>query len=273
MREIHLRDIGYAKDTYFRIYSPLSEIKTEITKRRTNMKLMKKVRDFFGPWMLESLGNYPRAIMSRSIATPNMELANFIKLSSQICLTPLILEYPDKFVARNPDKYHLCKLYFLRKNKVGIPTTIDTLKLTNFNLEEGKKFRNIRTINGDNIIDFHHKLLFSSFPSLTDKVFDFSDWFGETRFLTEYYYLYFLSLFVCNGVLFENFLSGDKEEESFINEKLLPSFDEVERIFGVKPLIYPLLPFNSAKNTYWYSYPESIKEIMPQREKSIKVLR
>lgn len=241
----------------------------EISKRRNNKKLMKKVEDFFGPLMLRVMGNEQKAVLSRTVATPNMELSYFLDISNGIGLSPLILEYPDKFVAKNPDKYHLCKLFFIRKVEGQNPILVDALKIINFNKDEGKKFDEIKTTWGEKIIDFHHRILLSEFPILSGKFVDFSNWFNRTRQLSQYYYLYYLSLFICHGVLFENFLIGDKEESSFINEKFLPSFNEVKKMFGVKPLIYSLLPFRYITNVRWYSYPEAMKKIIKYK-KTIK---
>jgi len=48
---------------------------------------------------------------------------------------------------------------------------------------------------------------------------------------------------------------------------VLPSFREVERVFGVKPLIYPFLPFENEKSSVWLSYPESMQKMMGGRVK------
>ena len=249
-----------AHNSFSHIYTPLTEIKEELQKRRRNKELMQEVKRFFGSWALPEMEKDPKAVLSRTIATPNMELCHFLDLAEEVNLDPLLLEYPDKFVAKNLDKYHLCKLYFNRKTKNKSTFIADTLKIVDFNANEGRMFTEIDTVWGEKIIDVHHRVLYATFPILKNKVIDFTPWFSQTRHLTKYYYLYFLSLFVCNGVLFENFLTGDKEESSFINEKLLPSFKEVEDIFGVKPLIFPVLPLNLAISTYWYSYPESMEK-------------
>lgn len=251
----------YAKKFRLEIYTSLSDVEKEITRRWNDKQLRKKVEDFFGTKMLDILNERPRAVLSRSIGTPNLELKYFLDLTKEVGLDPLILEYDDKFVSKNKDKYHLGKLFFSRRLKNNKIVSVDTLKIVDFNKDEGKYFNNIKTVWGESIIDFHHKLLQSEVPELKDKILNFSEWFNETRESSDFYYLYYLSLFVCHGVLFENFLVGDKQERSFINEKFLPSFREVERLFGVKPLIYPLLPFEEENNPYpfWCSYPEDME--------------
>ncbi len=176
--------------------------------------------DFFSDKMLEIMKNRPRAVLSRSIGTPNFEVDYFLDLVKETKLKPLILEYNDKFVAKNKDKYHLCRMFFYRVLKNQNVIFFNTEKIINFNTEEGKIFSKIQTLWGENIIDFHHNLLYKKFPNLRGKIFDFSDWFNSTRYFSKQYYLYFLALFVCHGVLFENFLIGDKEESSFIKKSL-----------------------------------------------------
>ncbi len=249
------------------IYTNFSNIEKEVKKRWNNKRLRKKVDNFFGDKMLSIIKNKPRAVLSRSIGTPNLELKYFLDIVKETKLKPLILEYDGEFVAKNIDKYHLCRLFFFRtlKNKKTIIS--NTINIVNFNKDEGKYFNKIKTLWGQGIIDFHHELLHKELPKFKNKVVDFSGWFDETKKLSKYYYLYYLSLFVCHGVLFENFLIGDKQEANFIKKKFLPSFRRVEKIFGVKPLIYPLLPFENEKSPFWLSYPESMKKRVDKKMK------
>lgn len=262
---ILLSESSIDDDSFSYIYTSLIGVNQAIEERRKNKKLMQKIEDFFGPKMFPPLAKKPHAVLSRSIASPNMEMLYFLELAEEIELEPLILEYPDKFVAKNVDKYHLCKLYLLRKFTDKPTRVVNTLKIVDFNQNEGKMFNKIKTLWGDSIINVHHKMLHSVHPYPNFKVVDFRKWFNQSRRLSEHYYLYFLTLFVCHGVLFENFISGDKEELAFLHEKVLPSFDRVYQKFGVKPLIYPLIPFKQEKDLYWHSYPESIKKMLDEK--------
>lgn len=245
-------------DLIHKVYTPLHEIEEEIPKRWNNEKLKKSVEDFFGSYFLEELKDSPKAVLSRPIISPNKEFRYFIDVSSDIGINPLCLEYPDKFVAKNLDKYHLARLLFEKEEKGG-NRSFQAIRLINFNESEGKDFRDILTVSNEPLVDFHHNMLFKEFPFMEGKILDISTWFKETRSITQYYYLYFLSLFVCHGVLFENFLFKDKGESEFFIQKIWPSFQEVERIFGVKPLIYPLLPVETEKERAWLSYQDKIK--------------
>jgi hypothetical protein len=247
------------------IYTSFAELEHELTRRQADKGLEEKIAHHFGDNFLKVIEDGPRAVLSRTIATPNAELFYFLDLAKDLNIPPLILEYPDKFVAKNPDKYHLGRLFFYKKsyNLKSYPTS--TVRIVDFNNHEGKKFADIPTLWDENIIEFHHQILFDVLPELRDKVVDFSDWFKSSKESSDYYYFAFLSLFVRNGILFENFLVDDKEEEAFIRDKFLPSFYEVEKVFGVKPLIFPLLPFDGEKHPHWLSYHESIKERVHNR--------
>ncbi len=250
------------EDFSSRIYTSFGSLQEELEKRWNDKELRKKVDDFFHKNSLKEFQGEPRAVLSRALSTPNSELLYFLDVARDLGLKPLILEYPDKFVAKNPDKYHLAKLFFYKKRQDLNSFPVFTSKIIDFNKQEGKKLSDISTLWGENIADFHHNLLFEVVPQLKGNLVDFSSWFDSTRFSSKFYYLNFLSLFICNGVLFENFLIDDKEESGFIKDKFLPSFDEVERIFGVKPLIFPLLPFDGEKHPYWLSYSESLQKYL-----------
>ena len=54
-----------------------------------------------------------------------------------------------------------------------------------------------------------------------------------------------------------------KEEQSFINEIILPAFKEVKNEFGVQPIIVRLSnEGEQEKDPYWSSYAKEAKVIM-----------
>ncbi len=249
-REITVEDA----DVLELVYTPISVIKDEISRRWNDKDLRKRVNDFFGENILSVMKDEQRSVLSRSIISPNKELEYFCDISKELGIKPLLLEYDSKFVAKNPDKYHLCNLPFLDLDLDRSAVSTIRNKVVDFNLYEGKYFKEIKTFRGDGIVNFHHDMLKIKDPSFGIEIHEFSNWFNKTRNLSEYYYLYYLSLFVCNGVLFENFMLKDKEEYKFFHKNILPSFKKVTEIFGVKPLIYPLLPIKHEKSHVWMSY-------------------
>jgi len=246
------KSIAPAKPLSADFYTPLSAAKEEIEKRWHDQNLKSRVESFLGDSLLDQFKNRPRAIFSRSITTPNFELERFLELVAIIKLEPLFLEYPSKFVAKNFEKYHLCRLKF--KAEENFKNNNCALKIVNFNKTEGHSLNQIETNNNKNLVNFHHQLLNLKYPQLAKETFDFTDWFNGTRYKTKYYYLYFLALFVCHGVLFDNFLWDDRQEAEFVGSKITPSFCKIKELFGVTPLIVPLLPLESEKNEEWHWY-------------------
>ncbi len=109
------------------------------------------------------------------------------------------------------------------------------------------------------LVDFHHKLLAKRFPNEYLMTNDISEWFDKTKNL-DLYYVYYLSLFVQDYILFENFLFDDTEESMFTRDKFLPSFEKVIQLFGVRPLIVPLLPIEYEKSNAWFAYDEKVQK-------------
>lgn len=244
------------------IYTPLSVAKEEIWRRWNNKELRKKVEDFLGGDMPEVFKKEPRAVLTRYIITPNYEFFYFLDLANLIGLNHVCFEYSnDKFVAKNPDKYNLCKMIFNSGHGKHNGIKLENINIVNFNKNEGKKLTKIKTIWNENLIDFHHKILYRSVSGLEKRIFDVSEWFNSKRNKDKnYYYLYYLALFLCHGVLFENFLLN-KNETEFTSKKVLPSFNELEKIFRIRPLIVPLEPRNNELACSWRHYSKNIKKL------------
>lgn len=240
------------------IYTPLEVAKEEIWRRWNDKELKGKVEDFLKGDIPEIFKESPRAALSRHVLSPNFELLNFLESVKEIGLKPAGLEYlEDKFVTKNEDKYYLGKLFFYEGigKKGGRKTS--SLKVLDFDLCDGKKFSDIRTIWKEDLISLHHKLVH---PFVSDEnIVDMSNNYRRNGMQASGYYRYILSLFICHGVLFENFLLSDVYKD--LTEKiLLPSYKEVFDIFGVKPLIVRLVPEESEEDIYWRYYPELMKD-------------
>ncbi len=248
----------FHEDT-FKIYSSITEASNELERRRNDKELMKKISEFFSALPLDDL-SYPRAFLSRPIGTPNFELRSFLVQSEMIDLDPVVLEYPGKLVAKNDDKYHDCILHFRDGFDKDHNHRISKVKAVDISKFEGKPMASAKTSFDGSIMEMHHKLLFAEFPKLKGSVVDFTGWFNDSREATDSYYFHYLSLFVCHGILFDNFFFNDDEENKFIIAKFMPSFERVVKHFGVRPLIVPLLPLDHERSNHWLYYPASVKE-------------
>lgn len=239
------------------IYTPFSLLKAEMQSRYADPELQKKVRDFWAENPFPYNFDEPRAMLSREVITPNRELKYFLELANGLDAKPLFLEYPEgKFVAKNKGKYALCKLAFLP----GADDPAESCKIVDFNTWEGKRLSDVQTTWSQPLVDTHRELLTEEYPAMSGNVVDISEWFNKTRGLGEDYYLHFLSLFICHGVLFDNYLLSDDAENEFFFEKILPSFRKAKELFGVRPLIFPLLPIEHERDPHWYAYDSRHKE-------------
>ncbi len=240
------------------MYSSFDEILSEMKARREDKVLRQKVTDFLGSHGFPFEIGKMHSFFSRSIITPNFELAYFMDLSRDLSLDPILLEYPDKFVAMNPAKYCLTRFHFHKGvSRLALESGVWVGDIAAM---EGKRMHELTTSTGESLMDFHHRLLYKSYPELQGKVVDFYKWFNGSRGQGDSYYLCYLALFICDGVLFENFLHDDKEETAFVMEKILPSFNRACEVFGVRPLIFPLLPIEFERQKDWLAYPLSVKD-------------
>lgn len=247
-------------------YTSLHDAYRELEIRRKDQVLIKKVRRFLGSFNFDPLSS-PHAVISRPIATPNFELEAFLEKTSHFSLEPLVLEYPSKLVTRNKDKYHACVMHFSNNVDEAVAHNATKMKIVDIPQYEGKDIVDIKTVNDISLIDFHHSILNERLPEFSKpgRIVDFTKWFNQTRNLTDYYYLYYLSLFIYQGVLFENFFLKDPAENDFIFKKIIPSFKQVIELFGVRPLIVPLLISDPTKANQWLYYPNSVREIIKQK--------
>jgi hypothetical protein len=241
------------------MYTTLSEAKAEIQRRWNDKELRKKVEDYLGeiPKVLKS---DPVAVLARHITTPNNEFQYFYDLSCAINLKPLIWEYQsDKFYTVNLDKYCLAKLHFCNDDNSNIISE----KIIDFKGIEGTQIKDIKTLWGENLVDFHRKITDNlNFNNVTS--FDASDWYKSKGSNSKENYKYFLALFVQNAVLFENFLENDNEK-SFTRNVVMPSFKEIEKLFGVKPLIVPISSKRDATEMYWWCYSSDLQYLLKNK--------
>lgn len=243
-----------AQDKY--PYLTFSQIQSELIKRRANTELKQKVEDFLGedfPDFLKNVEN-PVAILSRAIFSPTMEMRYVMDVLKSYQLEPKLLEYPGKFVTINPEKLHLAKMRFFKKTPKG-KTSRRVNTIVDFQKYEGTPLSDVRTNEGELLKDYHNRLFLEQFPS--SEIFEITEWFNKIRKKYDNYYLGYLSLCIYHGVLFENFLFDIECEKEFYEKKILPSILKAEEIFGVTPLIHPMIPLKNEADNSWLHYPDN----------------
>ena len=251
------------------VYTPLDEALKEIERRSHDESLKKKVLDFLPAGIPGPLQDKKGGIIFRQLATPNYEIKRFIHIMDVLQgIHPVIWEYHnDKFTSNNECKHALGKMHFYSGKGKNGGLKIETMNVIDFNVYNGKKIHEVQTLWGESLIDHHHGLLAAEYKDSLEKpyhLFDSSEWFSKSGGSAKEYYRNFLALFVQNAILFENFML-DEKELGFTKETFLPSFIEVMKAAGHKPLIVALEPTDIEGDKFWLCYPP--ESLAPIKEK------
>jgi len=249
------------------VYTPLSEAIEILEKRQQDKDLITKIEK-----LLE--GNIPEpfkkinkcAINGKQVATPNFDVRWFLSIVKDHDLKPIFYEYhSDKFTSNNYFKHSLGQLrihndkYDKNGNNVEEKITI-----IDFNKYDGRPLNEIKTLWGESLIDFHKKLFSIYDYKIEDYIFyDGSLWLKQKGEVANNFYEKDLLLYICHGILFENFLLSGKDGE-FTKKVFLPAFQKVFNLVGLKPLIVPIPPMDIdiEEDSHWYSYDKKIKSLI-----------
>jgi len=242
------------------LYTPLHEAKEEIWRRWNDKALREEVSAYLGD-IPDLFKETPHAMLWRWIATPNFETIRFLALASQVELPPFLAEYADdKFCTMNPDKLYLGKMVFIQESKDQfIKSHINIIDIPG---NDGRIIKEIQTHWGCTLIDAHHSLWNGFYPDI--KLTDFTSWFSSLGNNIHKRYELMLALFLCHGVLFENYIINDnhyfKHERKFVIDVIMPAFQKIQELFGLKPLIVPLVTPEEEGDLYWNYYPGFLKQ-------------
>ncbi len=242
-------------DNVKHLYTELDIACIEIQKRWTDGRLRKEISSFIGD-IPKCFKTQPKAVLFRNIVTPDHEFERFISLTEKTSLVPLAIEYTnDKFSTRNQDKIGLIKMPIFEKRNKHQEAVFQYKIIANIQENDNKKFSEIRTKSGEHLVSFHHNLLKQSSPADLE-CFDLSTWIDINGNQPREYYKKFFAFFLCHAILFESYVTNS-DEALFENEVILPAFYFIEKKFGIKPLITPLLPCTDDK--YWWCFSKSIQ--------------
>jgi len=252
------------------IYTSLDDAINELDTRWSNKELDKRLEHYIGESLPETLKKGFCAVLFRQITTPNYETRRFMCIPDATKLKPVFWEYEnDKFTSNNLLKYYFGKLGF----HVGIGSNgqhrrID-INTINFNESNGKPLKNVVTLWGESLINFHKGLMKRAFPNSENFSYDASEWFLKKGGNAKDYYKPFISLFVKHAILFENF-ALDGTELQFIKDVFLPAFFEVWENTGVKPLIVALSPTEIEGDIFWVCHPLDTKKYVEEKISNIR---
>lgn len=234
------------------MYTPLEEAKKEVWKRWNNVDLRRRIQAFVGE-MPECMEQEPCTVLARHLTTPNFELLKFCELTQHVGAKAVCFEYKDDlFCTNNIDKVLTAKMRFLHGNGRNNGKITTFMKLFDLPGNDNIPLSRIQSSNGLNIVRLHHTLL--NCHKLNIEIVTSTPLYEAWGKKPSAYYRKFLALFICHGILFENFLL-DGSEGQFTRDIAWPAIRQVTNHFGLKPLIVRLLPEESEADPYWCWYP------------------
>ena len=254
------------------VYTPLDEALKQVESRSADIKLAQYLEENLPVGRPNIFDRKKCAVLFRQIATPNYEFRRFISIVDALeDYTPVIFEYhDDKFVDKNESKYYLGMLaFFCGRGKKG-GEKISLLNIIDFNSSRGKKLSEVNTLWGQPLIDFHHELLNDTYYKHQEILIDdVTSWFHQNGKDASLYYKKFLSLFLQDGILLENFML-DSKELGFTKEIFLPAFISIVNETGRKPLIVALEPTEVESEIFWMCHPKDSMKVVEEKLKLVK---
>lgn len=245
------------------VYTPLSDALRLLDERQKDKELVSKIEKLLNGDIPEILKNKKCGVQFRQIATPNNDAKYFKKIAEGFGLTPVYLEYhSDKFSSNNYFKRSLGQLQIQGPVNKKDEYRVQKLGVIDFNKHNGKVLKDAVTHWQEPLIHFHRRLFYASDAGNSINTFyDMSNWVKKHGATPEKYYIDFLYLFTCFGILFENFpIEG--EDAEFTKNVILPSIDKIIKETNIKPLIVPVGPMDMENDNYWTLYNEEIKNFI-----------
>lgn len=206
----------------------------------------------------------PHALFFRQVGTPNNETLRFLRSAERLGLEPLILEYHgDKFVsAGNVYKRGLGKLPLFEHTGSDGRDMVRFKTIVDFNAYSGKKLSDVRTLSGEPLVAYHHKLLKEA-TSLDPQELcvDATQWFSRNGGAAEKYYETLMLLLIRDCIMFESY-EATKSLQPFMREVIVPAFTRAQELTGERPLIVRLVPKGEELRAYWDAYPKKVQKLM-----------
>lgn len=240
------------------LYTPLASL-AALHDEQATRRLIQEVLSFSraGPRALQLLRSRP-LLLFRALATPNFETLRFLDLARRAGRPPLILELRNDWFTPtvNVSKRRLGKLRIYRTADSSGTSATRSVSIVSFNERGRQRIRELRCGDGTPFIDLHHDMLSTvAGDELSGRVIDIASLCDAVGPRSQYERVF--ALCTCFGALAETF-SRLGPEGAFTDEVVLPAFEATIARFGARPAVTELLPYGSATDPHWESYPASI---------------
>ena len=242
------------------VYTPWREALQELSFRKNNVIIEEHIKKILPGGLPELMKDRRCMVLCRNVATPNFEARRFLTCADVFSeLEPIILEYTDdRYVGANDIKKSLGRLcFYFGRNNHGQPKT-KHLNIIDLDRSNGKRISSINTIWEESLVDFHHSLFREVFPYMHNNIQNASTWIRSIGSSAPEYYKAFLSIFLKNAILFDNFLTTTNEAK-LTREIILPAIIHIKKSTGFKPILVALDPIHTEGDSFWLSYPPETK--------------
>lgn len=248
------------------IFTPIDQAVTEIKRRRTDVQLVQKVKNYLKGDIPEYFDQAtPVFYLQRFIATPNYELLHVAETTKQYNL-PLIVgqDFKSKFSTNNELKLPLGKLPVIKGLSNNKDEIVEYFTLIDFNTSNGKPLQNIMTKFETPLIDFHRSLLNElKLPNVS--FVEESAWIDRNHrsdIFEQYKKVW--ALLCVHGIMLESYVPSDY---SFFTHVVYPSFKEVAAELGITPLVVEHISPELEPNRNWNSYPSFFYQFIKRQFK------
>jgi len=223
-----------------RFCTPETEALHLLKERQSKHTLKQQISRYLqGDFPIQFSYEMPVLYLCRHIASPTFETLRFIEQCKNHNL-PLYIgeDTQGKFTSINLHKKSLGKLGIVKGINRLHDEIIEYFSIIDFRMFDGKKFCDIKTLTGESLIDYHHKLIQVIYPS-TVNISDESDWIQRhCREDIVEQYKNLLALLITQGIMYEFYYP---EDINFMENVIIPAFEFIENMFGHKPLIVQMM--------------------------------
>jgi len=226
------------------MYTPLNKAIKELKLRRQDESIINRTNEFLGGILPKGFPDEPPACLLRQVASCRYEDLAFARLAESAGLTPFWPTYlDDSYISINPDKvnYIRMKIKVSENHNHKLKAVRDMNKLDHEKPEMGKLETKYLSDDGTPVLlpDLHLEMRRAVFPQYATNVFDNSAWYKSQRLKWSHYYNSIFALFVCHGVMFEDYHDGPNASSlaKFTKRVVEPAFDLVCREIGLEPLM------------------------------------
>lgn len=251
------------------ILLPLEDAVAELHVRQHDASLRARVEAYLEDDVPQYLRDAPAVLLMRYIATPNFETLRFLDETARVGMRGIITEdAKDVFWPHNSLKRALIKMPICTRvtKKAGKRNELfEDISISNVTQAVKQPFGTIETFWNEPLMRFHHTLL-KRLAHTPYEVHDDTSWVDRhSRGTPLDQYKKLLALFLVHGILAEDYVLDDKAEQSFVQEVLLPAHEHVHSLFGVTPLIVPLVPEGPESQKFWIGYPAGVRDIIKKQ--------